>query len=315
MHFLSGSDIISHNGGVLSDTYPAEPYESARPEKEFFKKDDKKMDKTIRILACRELEPTFLRIGNPDTEVFYFSGGSMIDMIFCTQPDAVIMNMFMEHTDAIEVVNAYRMLYGDRLTYFAVLLPSVTPMLRRELDQSGVDRVIRIPFTDKEIAGMIREVFLRKPNSEGVKVDYGIHAVHKLHSRNTYDVSGGGCALEQTLDGLLSDFGMAFCDGSRFLKRAVMLVINTQDQPLSLVSVIYPTIAREYGTTVSCVERRIRGAIADAWKNNNGLISAYFGNTVDYVRGKPSNGEFIAMLADRLRMEEAMRENRKEQAR
>ena len=74
----------------------------------------------------------------------------------------------------------------------------------------------------------------------------------------------------------------------------------------SVTKCIYPSVATEYGTTPSCVERRIRAAIAEAWKSErSAVIAAYFGYTVDNMRGKPTNGEFIAMLADRIRLDRA----------
>lgn len=266
------------------------------------------MKKSIRILSCPELKPMFERIGSEcDVDVHYFDGGSPIDMIFCTQPDAVIMKMFMDNTDAIEVVNAYRMVYGDMLTYFAVILPFVTATLRRELEKSSVDRVIGMPFADKDIMDLIRELSFRKPHSSHTRVDSGLHTVHQLHSRNHVSLLNGNAELEEAIDGILHDFGMPCCEGAKYIRCAVILLLNAENHSLSMTGVIYPTVAREFGTTGTSVERRIRSAISDAWKlNDGGLITAYFGSTVDNARGKPSNSEFIAMLADRIRMEAAL---------
>ena len=71
----------------------------------------------------------------------------------------------------------------------------------------------------------------------------------------------------------------------------------------SVTKVLYPTVARKYNTTTSRVERAIRHAIEVAWDRGDvDTLNSYFGYTIQNSRGKPTNSEFIAMIADNLRL-------------
>ena len=261
-----------------------------------------KMKRTVRILTVPELRPLIDSMVIPDgVELLYAeeNGGGIAELLFRVQPDAVIMNLFMRDTDAVEVIRAYRMLYADKSMYFTVVVPFATAMLQMELDQCGVDKVIRMPVDKREIASVIAELSLRSTYSSLMRLDSGIHAIHDVHSR--YCVDSGETV---DLDGILMELGFPRCDGLDFIRRAVILTLEAGRPYLSATGVIYPSVAREFGTTPSCAERRIRVAITKAWNSDKrAMLEAYFGNTIDVTRGKPSNSEFIAMLADRIRLE------------
>lgn len=92
--------------------------------------------------------------------------------------------------------------------------------------------------------------------------------------------------------------------GYYYIRAAILLMLNNPDYHCSATKVIYPTVAGMYTTTPSKVERAIRSAIDLAWNHCDfEILYRYFGYTVLYRRGKPTNCEFISMIADHVRLE------------
>ena len=91
--------------------------------------------------------------------------------------------------------------------------------------------------------------------------------------------------------------------GYQYLRDAILLVINEVNLLGAVTKELYPMIAEKYTTTPSRVERAIRHAIELAWDRGNvEMINKFFGYTINLDRGKPTNSEFIAMVADKLRL-------------
>ena len=104
---------------------------------------------------------------------------------------------------------------------------------------------------------------------------------------------------------ILHEVGVpAHIKGYMYLREAISMVYNSVEILGSITKVLYPEIAITYGTTSSRVERAIRHAIEIAWvRGNVDAISDIFSYTISYNKSKPTNSEFIAMIADRLRLE------------
>ena len=263
------------------------------------------MKNIVRVLSTAALQPALESAGKKylvETEYFSDNDMNIVEKIACMQPDVVIMNLFMPGQDAIEVIKAYKALYSDAVTYFAVLCPFVTCSIKQELNECGRIRVFCGPHYRRELNALLDEASQIKATSLASVRSAGIHAVHRLHHRGRIadpdDINGLGCAIDE----LLKALGMDQYDaGCRYLKRAVMIAASAHGENCPVTKSIYPSVAAEFGTTPSSVERRIRCAISEAWRSDrSATLAAYFGYTVDNMRGKPSNSEFIAMLADRL---------------
>ena len=106
--------------------------------------------------------------------------------------------------------------------------------------------------------------------------------------------------LEDRVIKVLHEIGVpAHLKGYKHVKSAIILVIKNAQYIEALTKWLYPTVAKEYGTTPSKVERTIRHAIEVAWERGDvEILKKYFGNTISVVKGKPTNGEFIAMIAE-----------------
>ena len=111
--------------------------------------------------------------------------------------------------------------------------------------------------------------------------------------------------LEALVTNVIHEVGVpAHIKGYQYLREAIMMVIGDIDVINQITKQLYPDIARKYKTTPSRVERAIRHAIEVAWgRGQQDTVENIFGYTVSAAKGKPTNSEFIAMIADKLRLE------------
>ncbi|MEG1742699.1 MAG: sporulation transcription factor Spo0A [Clostridia bacterium] len=110
--------------------------------------------------------------------------------------------------------------------------------------------------------------------------------------------------LESQVTKIIHQIGVpAHIKGYQYLRTAIIMAINDNEIINSVTKVLYPTVAKQYSTTSSRVERAIRHAIEVAWDRGDlDVLNSFFGYTVQNSRGKPTNSEFIAMIADNLRL-------------
>ena len=109
-------------------------------------------------------------------------------------------------------------------------------------------------------------------------------------------------ALRNTVTGVIHEIGVpAHIKGYQYLREAIIIAVNNMEVINAVTKVLYPAVAKRFGTTPSRVERAIRHAIEVAWDRGDlETLQKYFGYTVSNTKGKPTNSEFIAMIADRL---------------
>ena len=110
--------------------------------------------------------------------------------------------------------------------------------------------------------------------------------------------------LEQDVTNMIHDIGVpAHIKGYQYLREAIMMSVNDPVMISSITKILYPTIAKRFQTTPSRVERAIRHAIEVAWSRGRmETLDALFGYTINTGKGKPTNSEFIALIADKIRL-------------
>lgn len=110
--------------------------------------------------------------------------------------------------------------------------------------------------------------------------------------------------VEQAVTDCINEIGVpAHIKGYQYLREAIKMSVEDPEMVSSITKILYPTVAKKYQTTPSRVERAIRHAIEVAWSRGRmETIEATFGYTIDRCKGKPTNSEFIALIADRIRM-------------
>ena len=111
--------------------------------------------------------------------------------------------------------------------------------------------------------------------------------------------------LEAMVTAIIHEIGVpAHIKGYQYLREGIIITVQNMDVINAVTKVLYPEIAKRFGTTASRVERAIRHAIEVAWDRGDiETLQKYFGYTVNSAKGKPTNSEFIAMIADRLQLQ------------
>lgn len=111
--------------------------------------------------------------------------------------------------------------------------------------------------------------------------------------------------IESDVTAIIHDVGVpAHIKGYQYLREAIIMSVNDTEMLNSITKILYPTIAKKYQTTSSRVERAIRHAIEVAWNRGRmDTIDELFGYTINAEKGKPTNSEFIALIADKIRLE------------
>ena len=111
--------------------------------------------------------------------------------------------------------------------------------------------------------------------------------------------------IETMVTGIIHEIGVpAHIKGYQYLREAIIIAVNDMDVINAITKVLYPQVAKTFSTTPSRVERAIRHAIEVAWDRGDlDTLQRFFGYTVSNTKGKPTNSEFIALIADRLQLQ------------
>lgn len=111
--------------------------------------------------------------------------------------------------------------------------------------------------------------------------------------------------LEKDVTNMIHEIGVpAHIKGYQYLREAIMMSVEDVEMLGSITKILYPTIAAKYQTTPSRVERAIRHAIEVAWSRGKmETLDSLFGYTINTGKGKPTNSEFIALIADKIRLQ------------
>ncbi|EGG81324.1 hypothetical protein HMPREF1025_00043 [Lachnospiraceae bacterium 3_1_46FAA] len=127
----------------------------------------------------------------------------------------------------------------------------------------------------------------------------------KKNEESIQEVSSKRENLESRVTNMLHEIGIpAHIKGYHYLRDAIMMAVNDMDVLNAITKILYPTVAKKYRTTSSRVERAIRHAIEVAWSRGKlDTLDELFGYTVSTGKGKPTNSEFIALIADTIQLE------------
>jgi two-component system response regulator (stage 0 sporulation protein A) len=130
----------------------------------------------------------------------------------------------------------------------------------------------------------------------------------QVETKNRGNMRNGGFVtydLERDVTDMIHEIGVpAHIKGYQYLRDAIMLSVEDGEMLNSITKVLYPTIAAKFQTTSSRVERAIRHAIEVAWSRGRmETLDALFGYTINTGKGKPTNSEFIALIADKIRLQ------------
>jgi two-component system response regulator (stage 0 sporulation protein A) len=224
-------------------------------------------------------------------------GMDLLEFLSDHSVDVVVLDIIMPHLDGIGVLERLAQLEVAERPKVIVLTAFGQETMTQKALELGADYYILKPFNLKVLASRIRQLGGSAPSE---------------HRRDTPAPNTSAKVqlmpirhLDVEVTNIIHEIGIpAHIKGYLYLREAIMMVINRVDLLSGVTKELYPSIATKYKTTPSRVERAIRHAIEVAWSRGNvDVINSIFGHTVNRERGKPTNSEFIAMVADRLRMQ------------
>ena len=247
------------------------------------------MEKSIKILICDENTEERKKIVDFISRSGYrmpdecSEGDKAYDMARKTQYDIIICDLWIPGLDGIGIIRATKPLYKE--TSYILMSPINKHNILLEATEAGAD------------------VCLLKPFSE-VSLLSHIESLCKNRQREYDELSDSRPDIESQVTKIIHQIGVpAHIKGYQYLRSAILMTIDDNDIINSVTKILYPAVAKKYKTTTSRVERAIRHAIEVAWDRGDvDTLNSYFGYTIQNSRGKPTNSEFIAMIADNLRL-------------
>lgn len=209
-------------------------------------------------------------------------GAELVQLARDLKPDAVIMEMVLTGMDGLEVLDELSAMKEPPKVL--ILSSYIRGNVIDEAAARGADFFITKPCKISTVCQRLRQVM-----SPG-----GLESDHNE-----------GPDLERQVTAIIHEVGVpAHIKGYQYLREAIMIAVDDMDVINAVTKVLYPEVAKTFGTTASRVERAIRHAIEVAWDRGDlETLQKYFGYTVSNTKGKPTNSEFIAMIADRLQLE------------
>ncbi len=210
-------------------------------------------------------------------------------------PDVAIIDIWLSKLDGIGVIrNCKSLHFGDDLPPAFIIVSMVSNQsIFMEATNAGADLCLLKPYNMESLCRHIESL----SKSRYVNFEEPI----KESEENSPDI-------ETQVTRIIHQIGVpAHIKGYQYLRTAILLTIRDSDMINSVTKVLYPSVAKRYQTTTSRVERAIRHAIEVAWDRGDvDTLNSYFGYTIQNTRGKPTNSEFIAMIADNLRLKYKM---------
>jgi two-component system response regulator (stage 0 sporulation protein A) len=227
------------------------------------------------------------------------NGEEICNIIKEKEPDVVVLDIIMPKMDGLTVMeHCSHDMTVKKQPSFIVVSAVGQERITEDAFSLGADYYMLKPFDNQVLLNRIkhlrrsgdrrnRESVLRQAAVQEQKAEYG--------ARN----------LESDVTNIIHEIGVpAHIKGYQYLRDAIILAVNDIEMLNSITKVLYPTIAKKHQTTPSRVERAIRHAIEVAWSRGKmDTIDELFGYTVSTGKGKPTNSEFIALIADKIRLE------------
>ncbi|MGY0375238.1 sporulation transcription factor Spo0A [Clostridium sp. JNZ J1-5] len=215
------------------------------------------------------------------------------------KPDLVVLDIIMPHLDGLGVLEKLNTMNVDPMPRIIVLSAVGQDKITQRAITLGADYYVVKPFDMDVFTKRIRQMFNNTISSDQVKKTVSIADSEEIKVRRNEPLD-----LESEITNIIHEIGVpAHIKGYMYLREAISMVVNDVELLSAVTKELYPSIAKKYNTTASRVERAIRHAIEVAWSRGQvETINKIFGYTIHNGKGKPTNSEFIAMVADKLRL-------------
>ena len=226
-----------------------------------------------------------------------------VDAIIKQKPEVVLIDIMLPYIDGIGVIEKCReCMQYDQLPVFVVLTSIGTGKLIECVNHMDIDYCMMRPFKYEVLSHRIQQV--AKIKGLGQKV---VQREKKISftKRDQKSVIDYDFNMKQDVTRIIRDLGIpAHIKGYQYIREGIIMAIEDVNMMNYITKLLYPSIAKKYKTTSSSVERAIRHAIEVAWSRGKvELLEEMFGYTISAGKGKPTNSEFIALIADKLRLD------------
>ena len=216
-------------------------------------------------------------------------GSLLLEKIRTEKPDVVLADIFMQNQDILGVLDEIKKTDAKERPMIMAMSSFDNPRLEKETLNAGASYYFLKPFDINAMAERIIRLSGWRNEISPVVVKDNVVTDPEL---------------ELMVTEIIHQIGVpAHIKGYHYLREAIILSVKNSEIINSVTKLLYPTVAKNHGTTSSRVERAIRHAIEVAWDRGDiDVLNSYFGYTIQNDRGKPTNSEFIAMISDKLRL-------------
>lgn len=247
-------------------------------------------------------------------------GLTLITQIKEKQPDVVLIDLVMPVMDGL---GAMERILADKtmkkVPYFIVISGCTSEKVISDAFRTGATYYMMKPFDTNNMICRIKGLcnrsaaeahtaaaYTNRVLSSADEICTGINRKEQRSPGVSSQYTGVSVNLESAVTDMIHEIGVpAHIKGYQYLRDAILMCINDMEMLNSITKVLYPEIAKRYQTTPSRVERAIRHAIEVAWSRGEmEVLDSIFGYTVNRGKGKPTNSEFIALIADKIRLEQ-----------
>ena len=218
----------------------------------------------------------------------------MCQIIKDRQPDVVLLDLIMPKMDGLTVMEQVNQDNSvNKRPYFIVITAVGQERITEDAFNKGANYYVMKPFNNEVLLDRIKSVRKMFRNYE------------KKNEDGRLEGTARGEDLENRVTNMLHEIGIpAHIKGYHYLRDAIIMAVKDMDVLNAITKILYPTVAKKYQTTSSRVERAIRHAIEVAWSRGKlDTLDELFGYTVSTGKGKPTNSEFIALIADTIQLE------------
>jgi len=256
------------------------------------------MNNKVRVVVVDDSQPMCDLLqhqfdGTSDIEIVGTAnnGEDALRIVEELRPDVLLLDLIIPRLDGMAVLE--RMAVMDKRPEVMVLSALGGEEVVQEVAQYGVRYYMVKPFNLDLLCTRIRRMMDKQPR------------VHAQTGSHAHAARGAPRSLDEEITSIFLMIGIpAHIKGYHFLREAVKLVMEDQELINSITKQLYPSVAKHYNTTPSKVERAIRHAIEVAWTRGRiENINHIFGYNIYTKHDKPTNGEFVALVADKLLME------------
>lgn len=234
---------------------------------------------------------------HPEIDIIWtaHNGEVCLKMLEEQVPDILLLDIIMPHLDGIAVLETISQSSNFPDLHIIMLTAFGQEDVMTQAANLGASYFMLKPFEFDRLTNQIFQVSGTQKPITSISSASGGYSSGIVSQK----------VLDKTITAIIKEIGVpAHIKGYAFLREAIQMVYTDVELLSSVTKILYPDIATKFNTTPSRVERAIRHAIEVAWNRGNyEVISNMFGYTVHHLKSKPTNSEFIAMIADKIRLE------------